>query len=83
MIASLVTFPSLLENHPRQPQDLQVHSKLCDRCSTVVPVQGLVVAHSVSPEVPMFGLQMQEEVEHTLDPAQGNDFATEVGHPLK
>jgi len=49
----------------------------------VVPVQGLVVALSVSPEVPMFGLQMQEEVEHTLDPAQGNDFATEVGHPLK
>ena len=49
----------------------------------MVPVQGLVVAHSENQEVPMFGLLMKEEVGHTLDPVQGNDFATEVGRPLK
>ena len=49
----------------------------------MVPVQGLAVAHSENQEVPMFGLLKKEEVGHTLDQAQGNDFATEVGHPLK
>ncbi len=66
-----------------QLPDLQVHSIRCDRCSTVVPVQGLVAAHSESQEVPKFGLLMWEEVGHILDQVQGNDFAIEVGRPLK